>query len=45
MEMPEGDWRNYETIPLPFQEIDRLFYRPIVEFDENDIIYHAKKIS
>lgn len=42
VEMPNGKWKNYETVPLPFQGIDRLFYKPIVEFDENEIIYYSK---
>jgi len=42
VQMPKGNWKNYETIPMPFQGIDRLFYKPIVEFDENEIIYYSK---
>ena len=41
--LPEGDWKIYDTMSFPLKEIDRLFYRPIVEFDENDIIYFEKK--
>ena len=43
VEMPARDWKIYETVPLPLNEIDRLFYRPIVEFDEKTIVYYKEK--
>ncbi len=43
--MPRGDWKTYETIPVPLGQVDRLFYRPIVEFDEVRILYYEKKRS
>ncbi len=45
VKLPDADWKTYETVHLPLGEIDRLFYRPIVEFDEKDIIYFKKKTS
>jgi predicted transglutaminase-like cysteine proteinase len=43
VQMPNTKWKIYETVPVPFGEIDRLFYRPIVEFDEKNIIYFEQK--
>ena len=43
--LPRGDWKTYETVPVPLGEVDRLFYRPIVEFDEERILYYEKKRS
>jgi len=40
VEMPEGQWKIYETVPAPLIEIDQLFYRPFVEFDEKSIVYY-----
>jgi len=40
VEMPDGEWKMYETVPIPLVEIDQLFYRPIVEFDEKSIVYY-----
>ncbi|MEW6668902.1 MAG: hypothetical protein AB1512_27145 [Thermodesulfobacteriota bacterium] len=40
VEMPDGSSKMYETVPVPLIEIDQLFYRPIVEFDENTIVYY-----
>ena len=31
VQMPDGQWKNYETIPVPLIEFDQLFYRPIVD--------------
>ena len=43
VEMPDEKWKSYETVPVPLDEIDRLFYRPIVEFDEKNIIFFERK--
>lgn len=41
VEMPDGKWKMYETIPIPLCEFDQLFfYRPIVEFDDKTIVYY-----
>ena len=45
VEMPDTKWKIFETLPMPLNEIDRLFYKPIVEFDDNHIIYYASKNS
>lgn len=43
--MLDGTWKNYETAPVPIGQIDRLFHTPIVEFDENHIIYYQNTNS
>jgi predicted transglutaminase-like cysteine proteinase len=43
VEMPDGKWKMYNTVPMPLDEIDQSFWRPIVEFDEKDIIYFERK--
>jgi hypothetical protein len=45
VEMPNGKWRTFETALLPGYEIGEALYRPIVEFDENDIIYYERRSS
>jgi len=40
VEMPDGIWKMYETVPVPLCEFDQLFYRPIVEFDDKTIVYY-----
>ena len=45
VEMPDLRWKTYEAVPMPLGEIDRLFYRPIVEFDEKEIIYFERQSS
>ena len=40
VEMPDGEWKMFETVPIPLCEFDQLFYRPIVEFDEKTIVYY-----
>lgn len=40
VELPDGQWKMYETVPVPLIEVDQLFYRPIVEFDEKSIVYY-----
>ncbi len=45
VQMPNTKWKIYETVPVPLCQIDRLFYRPIVEFDEKNIIYFEQKGS
>ena len=37
VELPDGRWKKYETVKLFMSEIDGLFYRPKIEFDENHI--------
>ena len=45
VETPDGQWKVFETVPMPLGEFDRLFYRPIVEFDEKNIVYFNFKNS
>jgi hypothetical protein len=45
VEMPGGKWKMYETVPVPLCEFDRLFYRPIVEFDEENVFYYKPVAS
>lgn len=45
VEMPDGQWKMYETVPVPLCEFDQLFYRPIVEFDEKIIVYYKSTAS
>jgi hypothetical protein len=45
VEMPDGQWKMYETVPVPLCEFDQLFYRPIVEFDEKSIVYYKNMAS
>ncbi|RJQ56910.1 MAG: hypothetical protein C4530_13940 [Desulfobacteraceae bacterium] len=45
VEMPDGKWKVYETVPVLFGQFDRAFYRPIVEFDENTILYFDDRRS
>ena len=43
VELPDGKWKNYETVNVLFSEIDGLFYQPMIEFDEDHIwIYDLK---
>jgi len=37
VELPDGRWKKYETVKLFMSEIDGLFYRPKIEFDESHI--------
>ena len=39
------DWKIYDTVQVPFLEIEQQFYRPIVEFDDKVIIYFQQKKS
>ena len=45
VQTPNGKWKIYDTLQKPLSEINRLFYKPIFEFDENDIIYYERKIT
>ncbi|MEE9544688.1 MAG: hypothetical protein V3V55_03705, partial [Rhodospirillales bacterium] len=45
VEMPDRKWKIYEAVPIPLSEIDQLFYKPLVEFDEENIIYFERKGS
>jgi len=38
-------WKIYETVPMPLIEVDQLFYRPIVEFDDKVIVYFQNQRS
>lgn len=40
VKMPNGKWKIYDTVPMPSGNAGRLIFKPIVEFDENNIIYH-----
>jgi hypothetical protein len=40
VEMPDGNWKMFETVPVPLYQFDQLFYRPLVEFDEKTIVYY-----
>lgn len=42
VELPGGEWKTYETVPVPLGQFDRLFYRPIVEFDLSTVVYYEK---
>ncbi len=37
VELPDGRWKKYETVKLFLSEIDGLFYRPKIEYDEGHI--------
>lgn len=37
IKLPDGRWKKYDTVKLFLSEIDALFYRPKIEFDENQI--------
>jgi hypothetical protein len=37
IELPDGRWKKYETVKLFLSELDGIFYRPKVEFDESHI--------
>jgi hypothetical protein len=44
IELPDGRWKKYETVKLFLSEMDAIFYRPKVEFDENHIwTYNMKR--
>lgn len=43
VETAADQWKTYETVPMPFVQIDQLFYRPILEFDEKSIVYFQRK--
>ena len=45
VEMPDGKWKMFETVPIPLVEFDQLFYRPMVEFDEKTIVYYKSGSS
>jgi hypothetical protein len=43
VEMSDGRWKKYETVKMFLSEIDSIFYRPMLEFDEDHIwIYDLK---
>jgi len=37
VKLPDGRWKKYDTVKLFLSEIDGLFYRPKIEFDESHI--------
>jgi hypothetical protein len=44
VELPDGRWKKYDPVKLFLSEIDALFYRPTVEFDQNHIwTYNTKQ--
>ena len=45
VELPQGKWKMYETVPVPLDQFDHLFFIPIVEFDDKVIIYYKRQRS
>jgi len=45
VELPDGRWKKYDTVKLFLSEIDGLFYRPKIEFDENHIWTYNMKLT
>jgi hypothetical protein len=44
VQLPDGRWKKYETVKLFMSELDAIFYRPKIEFDENHIwTYNSKR--
>jgi hypothetical protein len=37
VELPDGRWKKYETVKIFLSEMDAIFYRPKIEFDESRI--------
>jgi hypothetical protein len=37
VELPNGKWKSYESVRMPLYQIDALFYRTILDFDEKGI--------
>jgi hypothetical protein len=39
--MPDGDIKLYETVDVIGIQIDQIFYRPMFEFDEDNIYIYS----